>query len=47
MPNIEEELKVLKDQDNLKLDGVAPLIADPPPLKVHQWAKSAPSVKWP
>ena len=21
---------------NLKLDGVAPLIADPPPLKLHQ-----------
>ena len=30
-----------------KLDGVAPLIADPPPLKLHQWAKSTPSVKWP
>ena len=21
---------------NIKLDGVAPLIADPPPLKLHQ-----------
>ena len=31
----------------LKLDGVAPLIADPPPLKVHQKARSTPSVKWP
>ena len=31
----------------LKLDGVAPLIADPPPLKLHQQAKSTPSVKWP
>ena len=25
---------------HLKLDGVAPLIADPPPLKLHQEAKS-------
>ena len=29
-----------------KLDGVAPLIADPPLLKLHQKAKSTPSVKW-
>ena len=32
---------------HLKLDGVAPLIADPPPLKLHQQAKSTLSVKWP
>ena len=31
----------------LKLDGEALLIADPPPLKLHQLAKSIPSVKWP
>ena len=30
-----------------KLDRVAPLIADPPPLKLQQEAKSTPSVKWP
>ena len=32
---------------SIKLNGVAPLIADPPPLKLHQEAKSNPSVKWP
>ena len=33
--------------DNLitKLDGLAPLIADLPPLKLHQQEKSTPSVK--
>ena len=30
-----------------KLDGVAALIADPPPLQIHQYAKYTPSVKWP
>ena len=30
-----------------KLDGVAPLTADLPLLKLHQRAKSTPSVKWP
>ena len=30
-----------------KPDGVAPLLADPPPLKLHQKAKSATLVKWP
>ena len=40
--------KVKKKQNYIiKLDGVAPLIADPPPLKIHQLAKSTPSVKWP
>ena len=28
-----------------KLDGVAPLSADPPPLKLHQKAKSTHSAK--
>ena len=31
----------------LKLEGVAPLIANPPPLKLHQQANATPSVKWP
>ena len=37
--------KALATPGLLKLDGVAPLIADPPPLKLHQYAKSTSSVK--
>ena len=31
----------------IKLGVVAPLITDPPPLKLHQQTKYTPSVKWP
>ena len=30
----------------IKLNGIVLLITDPPPLKLHQKAKSTPSVKW-
>ena len=34
-----------KPCDNNKLDEVAQLIAEPPPLKLHKWAKSTHSEK--
>ena len=43
----EISLKGVPKRFNHELDGVGPLIADPPSLKLHQEAKSTPSVKWP
>ena len=38
-PTFEGKKLILTRDDTLKLDGVAPLIADPPPLKLNQKAK--------
>ena len=45
-PNGPDNPIVSLSRNQQNLDGVAPLIADPPPLKFHQQTKSTPSVKW-
>ena len=44
---INVSLKIRQRYNVIKLDRVAPLIADPPPLKLNQQAKSTHSAKLP